>query len=280
MTDISNEHLGVTISERGAEPVSVRYHGRERLWQNGNGSWAGHAPVLFPVAGNCKMRVGGTEYPLPRHGFARSSLFTLRRAAADSATFTLAANRETRKVYPYDFVLSVTYTLRGNALETAYLVENPAKAPLFFACGGHLSHALAENCGAHMLRFPEEEIFTTLEHDENGLLTGQTSDMGRGKTLCLTDDFFRDGQTFILGGVKSRSVTLVSRTLGPLAEVGFAGFENLLLWRPKGARMLCIEPWSNLPDAAGSLAEFPQKAGVFEVPAGGSKTCAYTVTYF
>ncbi len=276
---LSNEHMHMTVDELGAEPVSLVYHGRERLWQNENGSWAGHAPVLFPYAGNCAMRVGDVLYPSVRHGFARRSMFTPLRVLPGSATFRLTSDGETRAVYPFEFVLDITYALRGNMLETVFDVSAPA-GELPFACGGHLSHALTERPGDHMLIFPEEEHFSALCHDEEGLLTGSVSDMGRGKVLQLSDDFFENGKTFILSGVRSRSVTLVSRTLGPLAEVGFAGFENLLLWRPRGAKMLCIEPWSNLPDTAGKPVEFCKKSGVFTLPAGGQKRLGYTVTYF
>ena len=280
MIILANEHIRMTVSETGAEPVSLLYHGRERLWQNENGSWAGHAPVLFPVAGNCHMRVEGKNYPLGRHGFARRKRFCVLNAASDTATFRLLSDAETQAVYPFAFVLDVTYALRGNSLEICYEVQNPAEAPLYFACGGHLSHALFGPAGEHLLIFPEEEVFLSHEHDDDGLLTGQTSDMGWGKTLTLSDDFYHDGKTLILCGLRSRSVTLVSRSVGPLAEVSFAGFGNLLLWRPEGARMLCIEPWSNLPDRAGEEREFKEKEGVFAVLPGERKRCLYTVTYF
>ena len=45
----SNE-LEVTISTLGAEMISVKYYSKERLWQNDNNTWSGHAPVLFPIA--------------------------------------------------------------------------------------------------------------------------------------------------------------------------------------------------------------------------------------
>ena len=271
--------MRVTVDPRGAEPVSLVFRGRERLWQNEDGSWAGHAPVLFPFAGNCAMRVGGVLYPSERHGFARRSLFVPISKEQDRATFRLVSSEATRAVYPFGFVLDVTYALRGNMFETVFDVSAP-EGELFFACGGHLSHALPHGLGGCKLVFSEEERFCTLLHDEDGLLTGSIADMGGGKELELADDFFRNGETFILGGVRSRAVTLLSRTHDPIAEVGFEGFENLLLWRPRGANMLCIEPWSNLPDTVGERGEFSRKRGVFALPKGGSKRLSYTVTYF
>ena len=59
---IGGELLTVQISSLGAELVSVRYQGKERLWQNENGGWAGHAPILFPYAGRCSVKVDGKVY--------------------------------------------------------------------------------------------------------------------------------------------------------------------------------------------------------------------------
>ena len=38
-----------------------------------------------------------------------------------------------------------------------------------------------------------------------------------------------------------------------------AGFSHLLLWRPEGANMICIEPWLTLPDHVGEMKEFYEK---------------------
>ena len=49
---ISNGILTAMVSTTGGELVSVRKDGKERIWQNDNGSWCGHAPILFPVSGD------------------------------------------------------------------------------------------------------------------------------------------------------------------------------------------------------------------------------------
>ena len=45
---LSSGLLELEISSIGAELISVKKQGKERLWQNENGGWSGHAPVLFP----------------------------------------------------------------------------------------------------------------------------------------------------------------------------------------------------------------------------------------
>ncbi len=277
---IQNEFLRVEIDPLGAEPVHIIHNGRERLWQNETGAWSGHAPVLFPVCGNCVMTVRGKDYPLAKHGFARRSLFACVEKRENAAAFRLLSNAETRACYPFAFSFTVRYELRGNLLEIAYTVENRGKNRMPFSCGGHLSHALREGVGAHFLRFSEEEKFLALVHDEEGRLNGLTSDMGMGKELKLQENLFKNGNTVIFGGLRSGSVTLFSERRGALAEVGFTGFENLLLWKPENANMLCIEPWANLPDRAGERMEFAEKAGVLTLAPHTARTLIQTITYY
>jgi hypothetical protein len=39
---IGKENLVIKIDEQGAELISVCFDGKERLWQNQTGGWAGH----------------------------------------------------------------------------------------------------------------------------------------------------------------------------------------------------------------------------------------------
>lgn len=277
---IRNEALALTVETLGAEAVSLKCGGKERLWQNENGSWAGHAPVLFPVCGHCGVTVNGRSYPIRSHGFARRTEFTVSAQGSDFIELSLCANEQTRAVYPYDFVLRVRYTVKGNTLAVRYTVENPSLEPIFFFCGGHPSFALEKSVGEYALEFEKEERFLHLQHNEEGYLTGEVTDFGTGKTFPLSEEYLQEGRTLIFGDIASRSVVLMHKCGDALARVKFEGFPNLLLWRPNGANMICIEPWLNLPDAAGAEEkEFSQKKGVVCVPCGGQKTFDYEITY-
>ena len=83
---ISNDELTVSISDMGAEVVSVIHKGRQRVWQNDNGTWFGHSPVLFPVCGNNAVVIDGKDYNMPFHGFARKSVFSVVKNMSDSIT--------------------------------------------------------------------------------------------------------------------------------------------------------------------------------------------------
>lgn len=275
---LENGALSVVIDRRGAEPVSVKFHGRERLWQNENGSWAGHAPVLFPVCGNCALWRNGEKFPLPKHGFARKREFSLLRRAPQSLSYGLRADGESRAVYPYDFDLTVTYTLEKDSLSIGYEVAALGRSPLYFSWGGHLSHALFFPLSEHSLLFPEEERFESLLHDGEGRLTGERKLWGTGKRLDLPEEGLKGGNTLIFAPA-SRSVALC-RAEKKLAEVSFEGFPYLLLWRPDGAAMLCIEPWGNLPDRAGEEVPFEMREDIRALSPGKRDTVSQKITYF
>ena len=79
MIELKNNELTIRVAELGAELQSIRdCNGREYMWQAGP-EWPRHSPILFPIV--CSVNdntyvVDGREYHLPRHGFARDTMFT------------------------------------------------------------------------------------------------------------------------------------------------------------------------------------------------------------
>src|SRR5690242_13875909 len=112
---IGGSDLTASISEKGAELVRLQdREGRDLLWDGNPAVWSGHAPLLFPIVGNAKhdrIRVGGVDYPIARHGVARIARFELVASDAASCRWRLSADDETRTHYPFDFVLDVTYAI-------------------------------------------------------------------------------------------------------------------------------------------------------------------------
>ena len=257
--------------------MSVICDGKERLWQNPTGEWSGHAPVLFPVCGNCKITSNGVTYPVLPHGFAKRSQFELLTRSENSFTFALSSSAETKRFYPYDFRFSVTYRTEGNKLTIGYEVSNVGNVPLYASCGGHDSFALCGDIENYSLEFSREEVFTSLLHGADGKLTGETADFGRGKILRLPKDFLRENRTLIFR-IRSRSA-LLRGAEAPLARITFEKFPYLLLWRPLDAPMICVEPWHNLPDD-GLEGEFAEKEGVFCVEPQNSARFVRRIEYF
>ena len=127
---IENETLSVAVNTFGAELVSVKKDGKERLWQNENGSWAGHAPILFPFAGLCTPIINGKEYPMKRHGLASKYEFSLVSQTETALKLLFASNAETEKLFPYTFRFFATFSLENDTLKIAYEIENPTDRPI------------------------------------------------------------------------------------------------------------------------------------------------------
>ena len=253
---ISNKEMAVSVSDIGAEVVSVIRKGVERVWQNENGSWPRHSPVLFPVCGNSAVVIGGEDYGMFVHGFARNSVFSVEKIAVESLTFSLVYNDDTFQVYPYQFKLSLTYSIKENALLIENKVENLGDRTMPFALGRHDSFLLDKPIGNYKICFDKQEQFLSQEVDNSGKLLNLYSDLGRGTEFLLLEEYLVDGKTIIFGKINSRKITLKTSDDKFIAELSSDYADNLLLWRPADAQMICIELWSALPDSADKSIEF------------------------
>lgn len=279
---IHNKSMCVTATEAGAELLRVTAFGKERLWQNETGVWAGHAPNLFPFCGNCEMKLDGVSYGRGFHGFASRKRFFCVAAADTSMTFRLTDDAETERTYPFRFSLDVIYSLPADdLLEIRWEITNESDRPMPFACGGHESYALPGAVDGFQIVFPQKEQLLLLIHDSEGRLSGKTEDRGIGNVLPLSSADLSGGNTLILGNLRSDSVILADkRDNRPFAESVFPGFSNLLLWRPDGADMICIEPWMNLPDDACGCPDFAKKPGVRILPPHEKRCLTRQIRYY
>ena len=86
--------------------------------------------MLFPNVGKTyrnTVLINGTHYPTSQHGFARDSRFKCICEKADSVSFLLASSEETKEVYPFEFELVITYTLKEKSLCVRWEVRNPGE---------------------------------------------------------------------------------------------------------------------------------------------------------
>ena len=278
---ISNGILSANVSTLGGELISVRKDGKERIWQNDNDSWRGHAPILFPVSGDCTMIVDGKQYPIKKHGFARKSEFYLVGMSKEEITLGFKSNEETKSVYPYDFEFHVTYRVKGATLEIFYDVFNPSDAPMYAMCGCHESYLLAEEVGKYEAVFNKKEVFDSYIYDESQAgIKHETVKFGEGERIQLPQKFLNT-ECLIFKDVNSTEVELRKIGGGKIAKLTFEGFKNFLFWHPLGSKMICMEPWHNLPDFIDEKnVEFSSKNGAQEIPPKSKKRFIHTIEYF
>lgn len=139
---IENPFLYVEVSDRGAELMRImrKDTGAEILWNGDPAFWSYRSPILFPNVGSTwqkKMKINGKEYQTRQHGFAREKEFTCVEEGTEKLRYRLMSDEETRKYYPFDFVLWITYELREKEVLVSWEVENRSGEVMSFTIGGH-----------------------------------------------------------------------------------------------------------------------------------------------
>ncbi len=276
---IQNQTLAVTIDTFGAEIVSVKKDGVEKLWQNQTGNWDGHSPILFPICGNCSVVTNGTTYPMPKHGFAKTSQFDLAYLQNDKIGFVLKYDANTLAIYPYKFELLVEYSICDNNLQIDWSVKNVDEKTVFYYFGAHEAHYLSKSISQYKLVFENDEVFNNL-NITNNLLDGSFTCLGQGKVLEIPLAKLKDGNSIIFENISSRKVALQDENGNAVLTEQFDNFPHLVLWSPDENRCLCIEPWQNLPDCKYTQnLRFENKPLIQKIEPNEQKTTSRTICY-
>lgn len=244
------------VDSTGAQLISLKdTEGREYIWQRDPAVWSFCSPLLFPSVGNCRKgrtRFDGQWYDMPKHGFCRDADFAAEQTAADRAVFRLSSDGRTRRFYPYDFLLSLTYTLKDGILSMDYSVENTGEGEACYCIGSHPGFVCpleeGERFEDYQLEFEREEHTSsmvynldTLEFDP--MIQGVVLDHTR--TLPLSYELFKKDAIYF-DRLASRKVSVVHRDTRRGVQVSYPDFETVAFWTPyeKKAPLLCVEPWN------------------------------------
>ena len=281
---LKNEKLTVSVSSKGAELVSaISSDGKEYIWQADKSYWGRHAPILFPVCGrllNSEYTLDGVRYEMGSHGCARDREFELVEAIDDSLTLVLRQNEQTAKVYPFDFTLSVKYSLRGSELTMAIEVKNDSAKTMPYMIGWHPgfnieglidNYSIKVKIGNSVKRnYMKPSLFIEPEAVDfpisDGIFKLTEKEIYGEDTLIFSDiggesELLRDGKT-ILRIKQSDNLPYYA------------------IWKaPKsGAEYICLEPWSDIP-ADGITPECFDTRKMSRLDAGKSETYIFTVEF-
>ena len=228
--------------DRGGIATSWRVGDRELLYLDTDRftdpslSVRGGIPILFPICGNLPdntYRIGEQQYSLKQHGFARELPWTVgSQSTADAASLTvvLESNEATRQVYPFDFVVSFTYQLRGNELVIDQTYTNKSDTPMPFSSGLHpyfvapakdrlLFEIAADNY---------QEKQTGAIHPFAGEFDFSQAEIDAAFTnVTSTTAIARDA---------SQKLTLTMTTSDD--------YHTVIFWTVKGKDFYCLEPWT------------------------------------
>ncbi|MGO4822144.1 MULTISPECIES: aldose 1-epimerase family protein [unclassified Flavobacterium] len=280
-TTIANATLSATIKHAGAELCSLKKKStnKEYIWEGNPEFWGKHSPILFPIVGTLKdntFTYNDTPYHLSRHGFARDMVFTLIDSQDDSATFSLQANQETLKVFPFEFELQIKYTLTENALAISYKVKNKDTSKMAFSIGAHPAFSLRENFEDYSLQFENNEKleYTLLE---NNLISTETATLTTTEGIVNLNYQLFEKDALIFKSLESKSITILENKK-PLLAVEFEGFPHLGIWTPKDAPFLCIEPWFGYSDAVDSNGNIFEKDGIQILESSASFNSKFSIS--
>ncbi|SDB14649.1 aldose 1-epimerase family protein [Butyrivibrio sp. INlla16] len=267
-TSLTNNVIIAEIETAGAELKSIKKGGKEYMWCADPAFWNRTSPVLFPFVGavaDGKYRVGGHEYPMGQHGFARDMEFELEEKADDCAVFSLTSNETTLSKYPFDFKLTISYKLDGDSIIVGWKVENTGKGDMPFAIGAHP----AFNCelssegtlkGNSVVLKTDKDVLTVRKfHDP--LAANETYELTlKSDKSFEVDEHTFDGGAIILENSQVSGASIKNAEGDVFVEMAFDA-PLLGIWSPvgKNAPFICLEPWYGRADAEGFSGELKDR---------------------
>ena len=274
---LKNEYLTVVINSLGAEIKSIKAQNDEERIHQPDMFWQGSAPVLFPICGKLydgNLRINKRKYKLNSHGFARNSEFNLMEFTDDIAVFSLLSNEETKKVYPYDFELIITYKLLGKSIDVSYEIINDSKETMYFSIGSHEGYNCMSGLKNYVIEFENEEVAVPYSDVEGDLCLPKSPI----KTIMLSDELFTGSRSVIFKNPSSKAIILKNIDGSEKIRVEYEGFEYLVIWTKPNTQFLCIEPWCGM----GEFYKFPDdistKEGIQSIEDGGQFEIHHIIT--
>ncbi len=286
--ELKNRTLRIEADTYGAELHSICSvpDGKEYLFDADPQYWKRHAPVLFPIVGSLKdkkLLIGGLEYPMGQHGFARDMEFRLSEKTEDSLLFVLESSEETRARFPYDFRLSTGYRLSGTEIAVTWQVENTGSSEMHYQIGGHPAFycpvdSFLEKQSDYFLKFDSGKPLSYKLLNSDGLLDWPVYSLETDDGYCgITEDFF-DRDALIIEGGQSKAVSLCRPDRKPYLTVLFDA-PLYGIWSPakKQAPFVCIEPWWGRADRADFLGDISEREYDQALQPGESKMYGFTI---
>ncbi|NLR09247.1 MULTISPECIES: aldose 1-epimerase family protein [Lactobacillaceae] len=289
MITIQNSRFRVAINEVGAELTHFvdQTTGRDLIWNND--LWPKHAPVLFPAIGRSNedsYLIDGQKFEMPQHGFVSGLTFAVAQQTDSAVTLSARATDETKKMYPFDFELQVTFSLTADGLNLKFDVQNHDAQDLSFSLGSHPAFNVPFSDGEQFTDYqvaltpaPQDLTHFEIVKTPNPFRSGKSLPVkNEAGVIDLNYPMFDDG-LMILNAPGLEHVTLRSKVSGKSITLDVKDFDYVTLWTKEGANapFLCIEPFNGLPDVSGDLRELKSKEGNHHVAAGQTETMAYDI---
>lgn len=288
---IKNDDLTLQFDELGAELISIHNNKTniEYLWNADPEYWKRHSPILFPFVGslrNKSYQYKGISYPMTQHGFARDMLFHMISKKENEIWFSLEANEDTLKVYPFLFRLDVGYLLSEKKVTVKWKVLNQGNSMMYFSIGGHPAFncpiCTDETQSDYFLLFDTEKPIRYLHINEEGLVykTPQIlqNTLSADYGILPINPLMFDYDALIIEDSQCHKISIMTPDRIAYLSVSFDS-PLVGLWTPAGknAPFVCIEPWYGRCDAEHFNGDLEQREWGNSLQAGEIFEVSYTI---
>lgn len=269
---LENSSLAIEICDFGAELSKLysKKYNMDFLWNGDSKYWGRKSPVLFPIVGRLKDNeaiIDEKTYVINQHGFARDNEFKLTNKTKKSLTYSLLANEETKKKFPYDFELNIIYTLNEDAVEVRWNVKNNDSKDMYFSIGAHPAFNVPFNKEDNLEDY--YLVYETQKNVEEFILHGPfikgKKNLDKLDRTPITAEMFKNN-ALVYSGVDKVSIHTKNNEMS--VALNFKDFPFVGIWSPyyettkSIAPFVCIEPWYGIGDLENSNKNFKNKLGI------------------
>lgn len=276
---LENDVLKLECVEKGGEMQHLckKKDATEILYQ-GNQGWSGKNPSLFPMVGNTYTKdyeIDGKKYAMKNHGLIRYA--TLQGTQKENEIiFTLDANEDTLKQYPFHFHYEIHYALENNKVNISYTIKNEDSKDMPFGFGLHPAFQLHDEFSKYTLEFEKEEHAKQLLFDPSFEKKMEYKDVNF-KEWALSREDIKKYATIIYKDLKSDYVTLKHQNQD-VVRVSIKHFPFLALWTHETpSDFICIEPWYSHADFEKDVCDFYHREGTIVLKPQEEWNCSYSI---
>lgn len=285
---IENESMKVEVESYGAELKSLygKETGIEYMWCANPEYYGRTAPNLFPFAGTLKngeYTYKNQTYKMKSHGFARDMEWAVKKESDTQLTCTLVSDEKTRQKYPFDYTLTLIYTIAGRRLKITWKVQNDSNETMYFSLGFHPCFS----CPVHGedskegysvdLHMKENAVCRDVDF-ETGLAQGTTTELAvTDGAVRITKELFAGG-SFIIEDNQTHKVSLKDRSGQDYLTVHFEA-PLVVLWsyERKDSPFVAIEPWYGCCDFADASGRLEERKWGNEIGGNEEFSCMYEI---
>lgn len=273
---LENKNFKINVQPLGAELRGIydKKLGKELMW-SGNPNWWGRvSPVLFPIVGdmhNQKYSYKNKSYSMPSHGFLRDSPFQLESQTEKSLWFVFESNKETLRMYPFNFKVRIGYYLDQSTVKVMWHVLSTDDKEMLFSIGAHPAFlAQPQDTISFVSRGKSKRYIL----DEKGTQEGYLEPI---ETLHIEGSLFKN-DAIIYDNMDALTLHTKDRNL----HISFKNFEYVGIWSKYVDKVMapfvCIEPWMGIDDFEGSDGSLENKLGIQKLKAHEEVRYEYSIT--